>query len=378
MRRRKYLTTAGVSLAALSAGCLSRSIQTGPTAARRPIDVSGTAQTFAVDPQRTGQASEAAPTSQPSVAWGYLTGAWVPSTPAVVDERVFVGGTDHAVYAVDASTGDLSWRYLTDGDIGGPITVADECVLAGSMDGTLYALSQDTGEVVWQASPGGRIVGGTAVVGELVYLGTLDGTVVALDRATGEKVWHQQLPQPIFATSAANSEIVVVPCYDGSVYAFDGRSGARRWQYALGEQLYTAPAIGDTQVYFGRKQLTAIGIDDGEQRWQAAIGGDIGSSPAIATDVVIGAGDNLRAYSLGGDERWTAPVSPARPCSPLVGGSITLVPTEDGLAAVATDTGDVAWTLQTPAPPRSELALADGTVFFGSNEPEGGLYAVSV
>ena len=69
------------------------------------------------------------------------------SHPAIVTGRVYVGGWDCKVHALDALTGALVWSYTTGGKVDSSPTVAGDMVYVGSHDGNVYALDAFTGTV---------------------------------------------------------------------------------------------------------------------------------------------------------------------------------------------------------------------------------------
>jgi outer membrane protein assembly factor BamB len=71
--------------------------------------------------------------------WTYTTGGAVETSPAVVDDMVYIGSDDNEVYAFNASTGALVWSYTTRGNVFSSPAVADGVLYVGSDDGNVYA-----------------------------------------------------------------------------------------------------------------------------------------------------------------------------------------------------------------------------------------------
>src|SRR5215469_17531921 len=74
------------------------------------------------------------------VKWTFHTGAAVISTPAVSNGTVYVGSSDHNLYALDAASGALRWKFATGGRVTSSPAVAAERVYFASYDSKLYAL----------------------------------------------------------------------------------------------------------------------------------------------------------------------------------------------------------------------------------------------
>ena len=87
------------------------------------------------------------------LSWRYKTESAVVAGPAIgrrIDKRqgreqlektCYVGGTDFALYAVDADTGGLRWKYETGAEIRTPATPVGETVYVKTEKGALLALN---------------------------------------------------------------------------------------------------------------------------------------------------------------------------------------------------------------------------------------------
>jgi outer membrane protein assembly factor BamB len=63
------------------------------------------------------------------------------SSPAVVDDTVYIGSTDGRVYALAASDGSQQWQFQTGSNVLSSPAVVDGTVYVGSNDERVYALS---------------------------------------------------------------------------------------------------------------------------------------------------------------------------------------------------------------------------------------------
>src|SRR5262249_55259447 len=108
------------------------------------------------------------------------------SSPAVANGVVYVGGADHNVYALDASTGAKLWSFPTGGFIDhcSP-AVANGVVYIGSGDGKVDALDATSRTKLWTFTTGGGGTASPAVANGTVYVGSNDGKVYAFDLAGG-------------------------------------------------------------------------------------------------------------------------------------------------------------------------------------------------
>jgi hypothetical protein len=187
----------------------------------------------------------------------------VHSSPAVVGGGVvFVGSTNHNVYALDAATGTVRWIQ----SIGDPVysspAVAVGFVFVGSMDDNVYKLNVGAnGAPVWNYSTHGVVYSSPAVVGDVVYVGS----------------------------------------WDNKTYALNASSGGLIWSYPTGDAVYSSPAVADGVVYIGSadNNVYALNAATGALVWSCTTGGDVRSSPAVVGGVVFVGSDDGNVYAIG-------------------------------------------------------------------------------
>ncbi len=151
--------------------------------------------------------------------WAFgFAGAVSPSAqPSVVGGRVFVGGGDRKVHALDAKTGCIHWSFATDDLVRTAISVgprrgaAGFVVYFGDVAAHAYALDAATGALLWKVKVdehrAARVTGAPTLHDGVVYV-----PVASLEEALGTE---------------SNYECCT---FRGSVVALDAETGARRWK----------------------------------------------------------------------------------------------------------------------------------------------------
>lgn len=160
------------------------------------------------------------------------------SSPAVAYGRVYLGGTDGAVYSLSARDGKLAWRKRT-GDFvyASPAVTTTEggapTVYVGSYDGRFYALDARSGATRWSRALGDRISGAATVIGDLVFVSELEQTKTwALGVNTGQTVWTSN--QGAFNPAISDGRRIYVVGYsrltafDPEGMDFSGETAQRR------------------------------------------------------------------------------------------------------------------------------------------------------
>jgi outer membrane protein assembly factor BamB len=208
-------------------------------------------------------------------AWDIFT-----SSPAVAAGKVFFGGGDGNVYAVDTETGLLQWKFGTRDVVHASPAVAGTTVYVGSWDSVLYALDADTGQLKWSFQAGEdptihNQVGfqsSPAVSDGTVYVGCRDAHVYALDAATGRKKWDYPTSKSwVIGTPAVANGTVYVGTSDSARFmALDAKTGRLRFNFDAKAYIFSSAAVAGDLVYVGdhNGKLYAIDAKTGKLAWE--------------------------------------------------------------------------------------------------------------
>lgn len=360
------------------------------------------------------------------VAWRFDAEGPVRSTPALVGDTLYVGGSDGRVHAVRAADGAALWSYEAGAPVASSPAVVGRLVLFGDRANVLHALDRARGEPVWRletgpdrplpwgwegwdylgsspvpveapgdadaGSSGGRARGAS---GTLVLFGSGDGSLYAVDAASGEVLWRHETARRIRSTPAVAAGTVYLGGGDGVLYALDVRTGALRWTFATSGVAYDAaefgfdrtqiqgsPAVVDGTLYVGSRDASLYAIDarSGELRWHR----EDGTAWVVGTPVVRdgtlyngrSSSGRFRAIDAAtGEERWVVEAGGPVVSSPALVDDVVYVGSGSGeVLALDALTGETRWRFHTGAPVFSSPVVADGRLYIGSDD--GGLYAL--
>jgi outer membrane protein assembly factor BamB len=151
--------------------------------------------------------------------------------------RVFVGTTDHGLYALRASSGAPIWRFETLGPVQSEPLYDPELdvVYFGSNDGALYALHASDGQLVWRFDSGGEVARKAIRLGETLVFANASDTLFAIDRRSGKGLWRVHRSPALgmeisgYAGPTVDRGTVFFAFSDGHVGAYDVRDGSERW-----------------------------------------------------------------------------------------------------------------------------------------------------
>ena len=204
------------------------------------------------------------------------------SSPAIVDNIIYVGASDKYFYAIDLKKGKVIWEFSTSGAVESSPTIHNGRVYFGTGDGILYCLDSKDGHEIWRFQAGTEIISSPVVEGDAVYFNSADDKLYALKAETGEKLWHYSrryvkkiINKRMFASPAVYGDKIYCNFTDGYIAAVEKSSGREVWQKrVLGEDHADAarftPTIKDSLVYLisGDGFLIALDAENGEERWR--------------------------------------------------------------------------------------------------------------
>jgi outer membrane protein assembly factor BamB len=154
-------------------------------------------------------------------------------------DRVFVGTSDHGLYALRAGDGSTIWRFETAGLVQSEPLYDPELdvVYFGSHDGALYCVRAANGKLIFRFDTGAEVSRKPVRLGETVYFANAADFLFAADRRTGKPVWQTHrtpaLGMEISGHAGpaldASAGLVFMAYSDGHVIGYDAKDGSERW-----------------------------------------------------------------------------------------------------------------------------------------------------
>jgi outer membrane protein assembly factor BamB len=214
-------------------------------------------------------------------------------SPAVDTDHVYIGDYSGWLYAVDKRAGDLVWEIQLGGSIGAsPAQLGDFLFVAveyPTPDGKVFVIAAATGEVVWASPNLGHHAHSSVsldAASGLAFVGANNGVLFCFDYLRGRQRWSFQTGGPIKSTAAVVGDTVYVTSWDGRLYGLLGASGDERFQVATLAPSMSSPAVHEDRAYFGNDDgvLYATSRHDGTVAWTFATAGAIASSPTLVQE----------------------------------------------------------------------------------------------
>lgn len=224
---------------------------------------------------------------------------------------IVFGSYDFSLYGLRSTDGEVLWRYPTQDRLNGSPAVLGDRVLVGGCDTKLHIVSGRTGELIESMEMGDacHIAAAVGGVGDRVYFGHYGNEYVCVDLVSDEVVWRYTHPsQAFFSPPAIGEEVVLFGGRDKKLHCVDRETGDERWSFAARRRVDSGAVIVDDRVVFTSEdgRVRILTLDAGEEVWSYDVGKPISSSPAVALGhIVIGASDG-RIYAFGPDPETDA------------------------------------------------------------------------
>ncbi|MEX1095908.1 MAG: PQQ-binding-like beta-propeller repeat protein [Planctomycetales bacterium] len=202
------------------------------------------------------------------------------SSPAVVDDRLYMLGSDRIARCLDAASGSVVWETTLFDEYQEPEVASSFVVAEGVaviLAGRLFGINARSGKVIWQGDPQSTS-------------GTYSSPVV----------WQ-----------AGGKSYVIANCGGSQTACFDLHAGTELWREKAGASKSTPLVVGDRLITYAssRKQGVGcyrLGVGKPQLLWNFQGVADAGASPVVANGLAFAYGDKrLACVDLDtGKARW--------------------------------------------------------------------------
>ncbi len=296
--------------------------------------------------------------------------------------RIFVGTSDHGLYALRASNGSTIWRFETLGAVQSePLyDPALDVVYFGSNDGALYAVHASDGRIVWRFESGAEVARKPVLAGEMLYFANAADNLFAIDRRSGKGSWHVHRTPALgmeiggYAGPAFDRGVVFFAFSDGHVGAYDARDGSEKWPpvdlSAEAEQTQGGEALRYLDV-----DTTPIPDDLGPQGRVIFVASYAGGVYALDEERGAPVWKDEKATGVTDLTLWREPVHQPSPGSPDFAPGGPPVPSRQillassgasGLWALEPSTGRTLWRLPIPEGGVTASSAISGALLIGT------------
>ena len=153
------------------------------------------------------------------------SGAYTGASPAIGTGRAYYGTYENEVLAVDLKTHKIVWRYRhpqRNFPFYSSAALSGGRVFVGGRDKLMHALNAVTGKEAWSFPTGARIDSSPAIASGRVYVGSNDGKLYVFDAASGKVVQQFEAGGPLSASPAIADGRLVIGSQDGKLFCLGG------------------------------------------------------------------------------------------------------------------------------------------------------------
>lgn len=180
----------------------------------------------------------------------FESGYYINGAVAAVDRYAIFGGCDAWLRVVDCQKGEVTDSLQLEGYIPSSPAVADDRAYVGDYAGNIYELQISKGRIVGcqtllaAEEDGGSLISVPALSDNMLYVTSSNKYLYAIDRKTGAQCWRYLLQGNVGESSPLVADDKVVACTKtGVISILDAESGELIWEYDSGEQIVSSPAV---------------------------------------------------------------------------------------------------------------------------------------
>jgi len=321
----------------------------------------------------------------------------IPCPPVVAGGAVFTMDADGNVSAFDSQTGAKIWRasirpkHTRGLNVGGGISYDGGHLYAATGLSEIICFDAKSGTIRWRQSLGVPARSGPTIAGGHIFVSLIDSSMVGLDGQTGKTLWSHQASNPLtgvlgLPAPAVAGSTVVAGFGSGDLLTLNTDSGEVLWTDNLGatgtglsqlSAIVGLPVIDQGRVFVGSLGGIVLSLDlpTGRRLWEKDFATD--QTSWVAGDWVFQLSTDQQLAALSADTgqvKWVRQLPPfknmkklTRPIywwgPVLAGSSLVLVSNNKQLATVSPITGDITNIIPLPAPAAAPPIAAEGKIF---------------
>jgi len=289
-------------------------------------------------------------------------------TPDSRRNRVYVGGREGRLLALDADSGVVLWEHQVTGAIAseGVLTDDNTQLIFGTDNGEVLALDLESHEVAWSFHTDGRVRNAPVLGDGVVYIANSRDEIFALSLADGGWRWqwsrefqtdftvHGRAGLKLRAAPERDGATLFTGFDDGSAVALDATLGTPLWITSVAPpeggpfvDCDTTPLVdeGHQEVVVAGQAtgVYGLGLEEGDQRWFFPVRGvsAIAAAPEDTT-LVTSALQGVYRIDREGHELWRQQLDPGVLSRPvLIGNAVFVTHSAVGLVVLDARDGEI-------------------------------------
>ena len=214
--------------------------------------------------------------------WKHAVGAGTWSDILQDGSNLFLVTAEDELLSLDATTGRENWKIASgvsndDFLMTSSPALSHGRVFFGGMNGTVYAVDENSGRLIWKRELGLWVSTAVAVLGDSVYLGTIANRLYRLAADTGAVVAEYPLDARPLGSITIGDDSILVPVGTQLVLCLTSDLKTERWRKQASQAWTIArPYVIQGTVLLGEQgKLRGFRLNDGRELWAEEVGGVI-------------------------------------------------------------------------------------------------------
>jgi outer membrane protein assembly factor BamB len=290
----------------------------------------------------TGFSSSNGPKTN-NILWKFNTYGYIRSSPVIVDNKVYfvsngIDNENYKIFCLDTIFGQKIWENEIElGLYSSPTIYENNLYLC--CNGLVYCFNANDGQIIWTKET--RAFSSTPIIiNNDLFVGT--GNLYCLNAQTGDIKWEKNIGNVISSATPAFYNNKLYVCSD-KLYCINPNDGNILWSYSTSQDVVCSPLVYDNKViittgYLYDTELICVDSNNGNLVWKISYGENVQTdqSPSLFLNKIY-----FGSYVYDDGDFY---------------GSIYCIDADNGLND---------WELQLEYPITSEIAIADGKLYFG-------------
>lgn len=192
--------------------------------------------------------------------WGFKSGADTsdlrqPASPVTHGDRVFFGGLNGTVCALQAATGELAWQRELGERVSLPPVIWHEKLIVGTADSHLFSLDLKTGKTLKSLKLSDAPGSPPVCTDGLMYFRLGADQVAAVAPALESVRWTRAFPDRITVSRPhLINDSLLIGTSKGDVVALDAATGGVQWQHRFDDETIRAIGHWKDMIFVGTQR----------------------------------------------------------------------------------------------------------------------------
>ncbi len=248
-----------------------------------------------------------------NLLWYFKVAKGVEGSPAIYEGKVYFGGNDGFLYAVNLETGLLVWKFNAEAEILSSPVADGGIIYFSAANDVLYALDAKTSKLIWRYREGRgaepfsiRAASSPSVKDGFVYAGFTNGTVAAIGAYDGSLLWKKRITgnssakfRDVDSSPVLDENRLYISSYDAGLFALNAASGKILWRFD--EAGSSTTVVYDKEsIYYSDNEgrVYSIAKKTGIAKWKFKLEEGIATAPIVIGNYLSFASSYKYVYLL--------------------------------------------------------------------------------